>query len=95
MLEAKITIDCPELANAINNLAAVIGGTKAAPAATSTPAVTLSPAPQQGANPIPTTPMAAPAPVTSNAPVVPPATTVPVAPPPQYTVDQTWPPERS
>lgn len=103
MLEAKIIIEAPELANAINNLAAAIGAAKVNPAAMVAPAAPHNPAamvpPQTPAVPVanptpapsapaPTpAPMPAPAPV-ANVPVTTPAPPVPLAQPPQYSVDQ-------
>ncbi len=87
MLEVKIIIEATELANAINNLAAAMGGTKnPIPTQASTPATPVSAAsaaPAAQAASIPT----APAPAT-NAPVNYPAPGVPLAQPPKYTVDQ-------
>jgi len=97
MLEAKIIIDAPELANAINNLAAAIGTAKANPTAMAAPTPAANPTPAPAAMPVapsvpaPTNPqpapMPGPAPVT-NAPVSYPAPGVPLAQPPQYSVDQ-------
>ena len=90
MLEVKIIIEATELANAINNLAAAMGGAKhpisaqtAVPAAqTPAPAAqAAAPATQQTAAPT------APAPA-SAAPMNYPAPGVPLAQPPKYTVDQ-------
>lgn len=93
MLEAKITIEAPELANAINNLAAALSGAKANPfpaqtaqpvqqAPVAKPAPVAAPVAQQTAMPV------APAPVAPAAPVNYPAPSVPLAQPPKYTVDQ-------
>lgn len=91
MLEVKIIIEATELANAINNLAAAMGGTKnSAPAQAAAPvAQTAAPAAQ------PTAPTAqqtaaptAPAPASAAAPMNYPAPGVPLAQPPKYTVDQ-------
>ncbi len=85
MLEVKIIIEATELANAINNLAAAMGGAKhpisaqtAVPAAqTTAPAAqAAAPATQQTAAPASAAPMNYPAPG------------VPLAQPPKYTVDQ-------
>lgn len=84
MLEARITIEAPELANAINNLAAALGGMKTAPIPQPTP-VQATQAPV--APPVQPAPMPGPAPV-ANAPVNYPAPNVPLAQPPKYTVDQ-------
>lgn len=84
MFEVKVTIEAPELASAINNLATAIGGSaKPAVAATTPIAQTAAPAPAPAAQPA-----AAPAPVATNAPVSYPAPNVPLAQPPKYTVDQ-------
>lgn len=84
MLEMRITIEAPELAGALNNLAAALGGAKFTPqqgAAVQQPAM---PNPQAAPAPAPTlSPAPAPAPA---APV--PAPGVPLAQPPQYTLDQ-------
>ena len=90
MLEMKLTIEAPELANAINNLAAALGTAKANPAATVAPATPANPTPATPvapSAPAPTNPIPGPAPVT-NAPVNFPAPSVPLAQPPKYTVDQ-------
>jgi len=88
MLEIKITIEAAELSAAINNLAAVIAGTKNTP-------VSAKPAPTVAKNVKPVelkipTPEIVQEPV-QEAPVlsVPvPAPGIPVAQPPKYTVDQ-------
>lgn len=96
MLEAKITIEAPELAAALNNLASAIGGAKAIPFPTQSGEA--APAPNVQAGPTPTNgptssypsnpaPMPAP-PVQQTAPANLPAPSVPLAQPPQYTVDQ-------
>ena len=96
MLEMKL-IEAPELANALNNLAAALGArpfptAQQAPAAASTQPQPVVPQ-QAPAAPV-QQPMPAPAPV---APMPAPATTaqpntpvagVPLAQPPKYTVDQ-------
>lgn len=98
MFEVKVTIESPELASAINNLAVAIGGYKAiynaAASQTAVPAPVVqapAPAPVPIAPPVQNSvspaPSAAPAPV-SNAPVSYPAPNIPLAQPPQYTVDQ-------
>lgn len=98
MFEVKVTIESPELASAINNLAVAIGGSKAihnaAASQTAVPAPVVQapvPAPAPIAPPVQNSvspaPSAAPAPV-SNAPVSYPAPNIPLAQPPQYTVDQ-------
>lgn len=104
MLEMRITIEAPELAGAINNLAAAIGGAKAIPqqaAPVQTPQPAPAPAPQPNAqqfNGAPSTTAARPTPVQPSplpspgpaAQAMPsyPAPNVPLAQPPQYTVDQ-------
>lgn len=98
MFEVKVTIEAPELASAINNLATAIGGnakpvvTQTAPVAqtaapTPTPANANAPTAQPAAPVMPAT-MPAPTPVATNAPVSYPAPNVPLAQPPKYTVDQ-------
>ncbi len=90
MLEVKIIIEATELANAINNLAAAMGGAKnPIPAQAGMPvAQTPAPAAQAAAPVAQQTPApTAPAPAT-NAPVNYPAPGVPLAQPPKYTVDQ-------
>ena len=92
MLEVKVTITAPELSEAINNLAAAIGGKAAQSAPATTPVAQQIPTPVSAEPvtlqmPVQTVPMAAPAPV-ANAPVSYPVPSVPLAPPPQYTVDQ-------
>lgn len=92
MLEIKIIIEAPELANALNNLSAAMGGAKAAPASTPMPTQLQTPAaPMQPQMPVQQqpTPAAMPgaAPV-ANAPVNTPVPNVPLAQPPKYTVDQ-------
>lgn len=89
MFEVKVTIEAPELASAINNLAAAISGSaKPAVAATAPVAQTAAPAPAPVAQPAAAPAMPAPAPVATNAPVSYPAPNVPLAQPPKYTVDQ-------
>lgn len=91
MFEVKVTIEAPELASAINNLAAAISGSaKPAVAATTPVAQTAAPAPAPApvAQPAAAPAMPAPAPVATNAPVSYPAPNVPLAQPPKYTVDQ-------
>lgn len=96
MLEMKLTIEAPELANALNNLAVALG---ARPFSTPQQAPAAAPvqqpvAPQQAPTAPVQQPMPTPAPV---APMPAPATTaqpntpvagVPLAQPPKYTVDQ-------
>ena len=96
MLEMKLTIEAPELANALNNLAAALGA-RPFPTAQQAPAAPVQQpvVPQQAPTAAPAQqPMPAPAPV---APMPAPATTaqpntpvagVPLAQPPKYTVDQ-------
>ena len=76
MLEMKLTIEAPELANALNNLAAALVVPQQAPAA---------PVQQPMPAPAPVAPM--PAPATTAQPNTPVAG-VPLAQPPKYTVDQ-------
>lgn len=99
MFEVRVLIESPQLAEAINNLAAVIGGAKqiqtVAPAPTQTPAPAPNPAPvaapvatnppfvQPGVPVAPVQPVPS-APAPGNAPVP----NVPLAEPPKYTVDQ-------
>lgn len=88
MFEVKVTIEAPELASAINNLATAIGGSaKPSVAATTPVAQTAAPAPAPAPVAQPAA-MPAPAPVATNAPVSYPAPNVPLAQPPKYTVDQ-------
>lgn len=89
MFEVKVTIEAPELASAINNLATAIGGSAKPAVAATTPVVqTAVPAPAPVAQPAAAPAMPAPAPVATNAPVSYPAPNVPLAQPPKYTVDQ-------
>ena len=88
MLEMKLTIEAPELANALNNLAAALGArpfptAQQAPAAASTQPQPVVPQ-QPPAAPV-QQPM--PAPATTAQPNTPVAG-VPLAQPPKYTVDQ-------
>lgn len=87
MLEMKITLEAKDLASAINNLAAALGG-KAQPVAVVAPTQPpLSATPAQTATPIaPTVPVAAPAPTVTPAANVTPAPAVPTS-APQYTLD--------
>ena len=78
MLEIKITIEAPELANAINNVASAMAGAKVQPAAA--PTTVQAQAPTQ---PVAPAPVAAPAQTTAQA-VAP----TPAAPASQYTVEQ-------
>lgn len=82
MLEMKLTIEAPELANALNNLAAALGA-RPFPTAQQAPAAPVQQpqpvVPQQAPTAAPAQqPMPAPAPVAG----------VPLAQPPKYTVDQ-------
>ena len=89
MFEVRITIEAPELAGAINNLAAAMGGAKLVPQQTATPAEqqpmtnpkTNAPAP------VPPAPLPSPGPAAQAMPSYP-APNVPLAQPPKYTVDQ-------
>ena len=88
MLEMKLTVEAPELANALNNLAAALGArpfptAQQAPAAASTQPQPVGPQ-QAPAAPV-QQPM--PAPATTAQPNTPVAG-VPLAQPPKYTVDQ-------
>ena len=103
MFEINVTVNAPELAEALNNLAAALKGAKLEPAASKTgkadkpapvppadymPPADTAPAP---ATPAPAvTPAPAPAPAPVQAPVTPaPAPApVPVAPAPTYSRDQ-------
>lgn len=93
MLEMKLTIEAPELANALNNLAAALGARPfptaqqdpAAPVQQPQQAPTAAPAQQPMPAPAPVAPM--PAPATTAQPNTPVAG-VPLAQPPKYTVDQ-------
>ena len=100
MLEARITIEAPELTAAINNLAAAIGGknvqtfapnvsvTQTQPPASAQPPVT---APPVNTQPPAMNPPAAPQPPVNQTPASAQnyaAPGVPLAQPPQYTVDQ-------
>ncbi len=76
MVEIKVTVSMPELAQAINNLAAAISSKPA-------PTQPVTPAPTQPVTPAPTQPVT-PAPTPTPAPV----SAVPLASAPQYTVDQ-------
>lgn len=91
MFEAKITIETPALAQAINNLAAAIGGANPVSFPNNTPVTAPTPVqPPAQTNPqapVMPTQMPGPAPVAS-APVSSPAPGVPLAQPPKYTVDQ-------
>lgn len=94
MLEMKITIAAPDLAAALNNLAAALDGSKTNPTTKTTvpsasapvnptpvPSAPLSATPAQTATPIaPTIPVAQPVPTAAPAPTVPTSA-------PQYTLD--------
>lgn len=88
MLEMKLTIEAPELANALNNLAAALGA-RPFPTAQQAPAAPVQQpqpvVPQQAPTAAPVAPM--PAPATTAQPNTPVAG-VPLAQPPKYTVDQ-------
>lgn len=104
MLEAKLIIEIPGLAEALNNLATALSGAKnitysmsvpqqeATPVnAAATPAVPSIPVQQSApAVPVNAVPVqqSAPAAPVANAPVSFPAPSVPLAEPPKYTVDQ-------
>lgn len=89
MLEMKITIEAPELAKALNNLAAAMGAKQAPQPVAAVPQPVVAapqPAPAQPvAPPAPAVPMPAPA-TTAQQSV--PVAGVPLAQPPKYTVDQ-------
>lgn len=90
MFEVRITIEAPELAGAINNLAAAIGGSKISLPPTQQPAA-AQPVVEQPAAPAPApvqpAPMPAPGPAAHAMPSYP-APNVPLAQPPKYTIDQ-------
>lgn len=90
MFEVRITIEAPELAGAINNLAAAIGGSKISLPPTQHPAA-AQPVAEQPAAPAPApvqpAPMPAPGPAAHAMPSYP-APNVPLAQPPKYTIDQ-------
>lgn len=90
MFEVRITIEAPELAGAINNLAAAIGGSKISLPPTQHPAA-AQPVVEQPAAPAPApvqpAPMPAPGPAAHAMPSYP-APNVPLAQPPKYTIDQ-------
>lgn len=90
MFEVRITIEAPELAGAVNNLAAAIGGSKISLPPTQQPAA-AQPVVEQPAAPAPApvqpTPMPAPGPAAHAMPSYP-APNVPLAQPPKYTIDQ-------
>lgn len=93
MFEINVTVNAPEIAEALNNLAAALKGAKPEPAASKTgkadkPAAPVPPAdymPPADTAPAPATPAPAvtPAPATAPAPAP-----VPVAPAPTYNRDQ-------
>lgn len=87
MFEAKITIEVPALAQAINNLAAAIGGANPVSFPNNTPVVAPVPTPPAAQTNPQAMAIPGPAPV-ANAPVSSPAPGVPLAQPPKYTVDQ-------
>ena len=85
MLEMKITIEAPDLASALNNLAAALGAKPFPVQAAAAPAVPRQTAPVVPQQPTPVVP---PAPVANVAPQNVPVAGVPLAQPPKYTVDQ-------
>ena len=85
MLEMKITIEAPDLASALNNLAAALGAKPFPVQAAAVPAVPRQTAPVVPQQPTPVVP---PAPVANVAPQNVPVAGVPLAQPPKYTVDQ-------
>lgn len=103
MFEINVTVNAPELAEALNNLAAALKGAKLEPAASKTgkadkpaPVPPADYMPPSDTAPAPATPAPAvtPAPATAPAPVQAPVTPapapapVPVAPAPTYNRDQ-------
>lgn len=80
MLEAKITVEAPELAQALNNLALAIRDSRPVAQAQQQP-TNVVPMPQ------PQTPVQQPV-STAPQPQAAPTAAVPLAQPPQYTVDQ-------
>ena len=83
MLEVKVIVSIPDLAEAINNLAAAMSGNKPASQPTTPPPVLPASAVVPQAQPV--TPPAPPVPAAQAAFSAP---SVPLAAPPQYTVEQ-------
>lgn len=101
MFEINVTVNAPELAEALNNLAAALKGAKPEPAASKTgkadkpaPVPPADYMPPAGTAPAPATPAPAVTPAPAPAPVQAPVTPapapapVPVAPAPTYNRDQ-------
>lgn len=84
MLEVKVTIVVPELAAAINNLAAAMSSAKPLPTTSASASSSVVAAPML----TPTAPIPPPAPVMPAGQMDYPTSSVPLAAPPQYTVDQ-------
>ena len=103
MLEINVTVNAPELAEALNNLAAALKGAKLEPAASKTgkadkpapippadymPPADTAPAPAAPAPAVTPAPAPAPAPVQAPVTPAPVPAPVPVAPAPAYNRDQ-------
>ena len=85
MLEVQVIVNVPDLANAINNLAAAMGGNRPVQVAQPTTPPPVQPAPAAVPPAQPVTPPAPPVPPVQAAF---PAPSVPLAAPPQYTVEK-------
>lgn len=103
MFEINVTVNAPELAEALNNLAAALKGAKPEPAASKTgkadkpapvppadymPPADTAPAPAAPAPAVTPAPAPAPAPVQAPVTPAPAPAPVPVAPAPTYSRDQ-------
>lgn len=103
MFEINVTVNAPELAEALNNLAAALNGAKPEPAASKTgkadkpapvppadymPPADTAPAPAAPAPAVTPAPAPAPAPVQAPVTPAPVPAPVPVAPAPAYNRDQ-------
>lgn len=103
MFEINVTVNAPELAEALNNLAAALNGAKPEPAASKTgkadkpapvppadymPPADTAPAPAAPAPAVTPAPAPAPAPVQAPVTPAPAPAPVPVAPAPTYNRDQ-------
>lgn len=103
MFEINVTVNAPELAEALNNLAAALNGAKPEPAASKTgkadkpapvppadymPPADTAPAPAAPAPAVTPDPVPAPAPVQAPVTPAPVPAPVPVAPAPAYNRDQ-------
>ena len=103
MFEINVTVNAPELAEALNNLAAALKGAKPEPAASKTgkadkpapvppadymPPADTAPAPAAPAPAVTPAPAPAPAPVQAPVTSAPAPAPVPVAPAPTYSRDQ-------